>query len=173
MTDRISIRTARRGEADRIADIELDAVQKYRDVPGMERLLTGLVTRAEKYVPLIAEERVFVAVNAHDWPVGFAATAEMDGEAYLAELDVECAHQGRGIGWQLVEACIAWARARGYASMLLSTFVSVPWNAPYYARRGFRAVPPTDLSKPGIAAQRAHEAEFLDLETRIVMRKVL
>jgi GNAT superfamily N-acetyltransferase len=78
----------------------------------------------------------------------------------------------QGIGTALLERACEWGRARGYPAITLTTYADVPWNAPWYARRGFVEV--TDLG-PGLAAERAHEAELgLDaVGPRIVMRRDL
>ncbi len=165
------IRLARHGEAERIADIEVGSLPKYRALPDFAERFVGFVARPEKYAPFVEDGRAFVAVDQWDWPMGFSAVDEMDGEAYLAELAVDFDYQGRGLGRRLIAAACDWARICGYRSMLLSTFKDVPWNAPYYARQGFRILAPDEHSKPGIKRQRDHEAEFLDLETRVFMRK--
>jgi hypothetical protein len=56
--------------------------------------------------------------------------------------------------------------------MTLTTFRDVPWNAPFYARRGFAEV--LDPS-PGLAAVRDRERSLgLDAAgPRIVMRRTL
>jgi len=168
-----TIRLARRGEAGRIADIEVAAIPKFHTLPDFEKQFVGVVARLEKYTPFVEGGRAFVAVNEWDWPIGFSAVDEMDSEAYLAELAVDFDHQGRGLGRRLISAACDWARHAGFTSILLSTFKDVPWNAPYYARQGFRILEPAELSKPGIRRQRAHEAEFLDMNTRVFMRKLL
>ncbi|MFZ1990701.1 MAG: GNAT family N-acetyltransferase [Alphaproteobacteria bacterium] len=168
-----TIRLARRGEADRIADIELGAMKKFDTLPSFTTRFAGYVARPEKFKPFIEERSAFVAVNEWDWPIGFSLVEEMDGEAYLAELDVDFDYQGQGLGRRLIAAACDWARRAGFTSMLLSTFRDVPWNAPYYARQGFVILNANELSKPGIKRQREHEAEFLDLETRVFMRKLL
>ena len=48
------------------------------------------------------------------------------------------------------------ARARGYAELTLTTYADVPWNAPFYAARGFAVV---DDPAPYLQRQRAHEQE--------------
>lgn len=169
----VRIRLARRGEAERIADIEVAAIPKFHSLSEYKSKFVGFVARPEKYGPFVEGGRAFVVANEWDWPVGFSAVDEMDGEAYLAELAVELAYQGYGLGRRLVAAACDWGRHAGFTSILLSTFKDVPWNAPYYERQGFRILEPAELSKPGIRAQRAHEAEFLDMNTRVFMRKLL
>jgi ribosomal protein S18 acetylase RimI-like enzyme len=69
--------------------------------------------------------------------VGFALCGEVDGHAHLFEMDVMPEHGRRGIGSALLEAVCDESMARGYPSITLTTLRDVPWNAPFYARRGF------------------------------------
>ena len=73
--------------------------------------------------------------------VGFALAGQVDGHAHLFEMDVVPGHARRGIGSALLEAVCRQALARGYPSMTLATLRDVPWNAPFYARRGFVELP--------------------------------
>jgi hypothetical protein len=51
----------------------------------------------------------------------------------------------------------------------LTTFASVPWNAPYYSRCGFRILDDAELA-PGLRAIRQREAELgLDKWLRVCM----
>jgi hypothetical protein len=53
----------------------------------------------------------------------------------------------------------------------LTTFASVPWNAPYYSRCGFRILDDAELT-PGLRAIRQREAELdLDKWLRVCMRR--
>lgn len=49
------------------------------------------------------------------------------------------------------------AREDGLTALTLTTFTDVPWNAPYYARLGFRALSESELT-PGLRRIRAEEA---------------
>jgi GNAT superfamily N-acetyltransferase len=114
--------------------------------------------------------RLWVAVDANDAPVGFAFVRELDGAAHLEELDVLPAHGCRGLGSALVEAVCAWAAAR-YPAVTLATFRDVPWNAPFYARRGFREVPAGELS-PGLRdLVEVERSRGLRTDLRVVMRR--
>ncbi|WP_375482257.1 GNAT family N-acetyltransferase [uncultured Jatrophihabitans sp.] len=104
--------------------------------------------------------------------VGYAWVDEVDGDAHLHQVAVLPGSMRRGLGSRLLEAACDWAAAHGYASMTLTTFVDVPWNAPYYAARGFR---PEPAPGPGLQALRAQEMELgLDaVGPRVVMRRPL
>ena len=104
--------------------------------------------------------------------IGFSRLEEVDGGAHLEQLAVLPRYSGRGIGRALVEASKAWASDHGYTSITLSTFVDVPFNAPFYTSCGFEPV--RDLS-PALQQLRRHESELgLDrIGRRVVMRAAL
>ena len=60
------------------------------------------------------------------------------------------------MGTALVRKVLEAAEAEGFPAVTLSTFAHVPWNAPFYARHGFRAKPS--------AALPPHVAERLEAE---------
>lgn len=65
------------------------------------------------------------------------------------------------------------AREEGLTALTLTTFAEVPWNAPYYARLGFRTLAEGDLT-PGLREIRAAEAGHgLDRWPRVCMRAPL
>jgi len=114
--------------------------------------------------------RLWVAVDKSDGPVGFAFVRELDGVAHLEELDVLPEHGGRGLGSALLDAVNAWAIGR-YAAITLATFRDVPWNAPFYARRGFREIPADELS-PGLRDLVTIErSRGLRTDLRVMMRR--
>jgi len=73
--------------------------------------------------------------------VGFALCGEVDGHAHLFEMDVVPEHGRRGIGGALLESVSSEAAERGFSAMTLTTLRDVPWNAPFYAARGFAELP--------------------------------
>ena len=65
------------------------------------------------------------------------------------------------------------AREEGLTALTLTTFTDVPWNAPYYARLGFRPLPEADLT-PGLREiRRAEAAHGLNRWPRVCMRAPL
>ncbi len=120
----------------------------------------------------IAEGSLHVA-TVDDAPVGFALVGTVDGQAHLLEMDVDPEHGRRGIGGALLEAACDAAARRGHAAMTLTTLRDVPWNAPFYARRGF-----TGLAEPqwGDELRRIVERERMlgfPMHLRVVMQRTL
>ena len=102
-------------------------------------------------------------------PVGFAAVVLLDGSAHLYECDVLPAHGRRGLGRALVLHVARWARTSRFASLTLTTFRHLPWNAPFYASLGFAEISDRDLG-PDLRAAMLKESESgLDPNKRIAM----
>ncbi len=79
----------------------------------------------------------------------------------------------RGIGRALIDHLADRTLAQGGTALTLTTFADVPWNAPYYARIGFRPLTEAELT-PALREIRAHEAELgLDRWPRLCMRRAL
>jgi GNAT superfamily N-acetyltransferase len=168
MTDERSyaIRPARPDDLPALPAIERAAASVFRTTPFA--FVADFALASEAINP--DHEQIWVAVAADDRPVGFALAHPLDGCAYLHELDVHPDHARRGLGRRLVHAVAAWGRQTGAAAVTLATFRDIPWNGPFYARLGFRALPDDKLS-PGLRAIRQAEAEGgMPVEHRVYMR---
>ncbi|QRK05362.1 GNAT family N-acetyltransferase [Archangium violaceum] len=111
----------------------------------------------------------WVAVPAEGGLAAFALCKEVDGTAYLAEIDVHPAHARRGLGRALFEVLKRQARERGYPAMTLITFRDIAWNAPNYERWGFRVMRDDEVG-PGLRALREHETRAgFPPESRVCM----
>ncbi len=168
---KVTIELARPGEADALPGIEERAAALFsqKDVSAE---LAADPTEASVYRAAQKDDRVFVARDAADESdrvLGFAHLTWVDGHAHLEELDVEPEFGRRGIGRRLALAGCDWARARGSDQITLSTFRDVAWNAHFYSRLGFEAIPEADLSS-GLRALRVHEEQIgLDPAKRVMM----
>ncbi|WP_319018792.1 GNAT family N-acetyltransferase [Microbispora sitophila] len=106
-------------------------------------------------------------------PMGFALLGVVDGLTHLEQIAVHPDHGNRGIGTRLLDAVSTAAAQAGTAAVTLTTFRDVPWNAPWYARRGFHVVPPHEWG-PELTALVEHERALgIEAAPRVVMRKDL
>ena len=103
-------------------------------------------------------------------PIGFALVLDIGGYAHLAELDVLPSHGRQGVGSALLDAVCTWARSAGYPAVTLRTFRDVPWNAPFYARRGFRVVDSAQLSPEHVGLEVSERRRGLRTNIRVTMR---
>jgi GNAT superfamily N-acetyltransferase len=113
--------------------------------------------------------QVWVAVDKQDVVLGFAITREVDDTIYLQEMDVDPAHGRRGLGAALVETVCAWAQLQGYKAISLSTFRDLPWNAPFYAKLGFRILDESELSISFQHIRQQEQADGLPIADRVMM----
>ncbi|MBI3786206.1 MAG: GNAT family N-acetyltransferase [Deltaproteobacteria bacterium] len=103
--------------------------------------------------------------------VGFALVEMLTPTMpHLEEIDVAPAHGRRGVGTALVRAVCAWAAGCGYSEVTLTTFRSVPWNLPFYARLGFEEVPAEEIHPEVMAVVADEAARGLERRSRVVMK---
>ncbi len=89
------------------------------------------------------ETVVFVAEDPCGERLGFASVSRdrhFTGvpQAYIGELAVDEAVEGRGAGKVLVRACEQWAREQGYGRIVLDTGFANERGRRFYERLGFR-----------------------------------
>lgn len=152
------IRLARRSELPALQNIENVADEIFRRVAmpwvlPMTPADIGLLERARR------TGRLWVATDDANRPIGFAVLRTLDGLAWLHQLSVLPRHSGRGIGGALLEETCAKAQQDRHASIFLSTYLGVPWNAPFYTRRGFNVVPLGQYTA-AMRLERAHERQL-------------
>lgn len=101
----------------------------------------------------VAASLLWVADLCDSGPVGFVMCERHAGCLHIAEMDVRPSHGRRGIGTRLLLHACAAARELGCRAATLTTFLHLPWNAPFYAKHGFAVISP--------AAAPAHLADAL------------
>lgn len=166
----IRLRAPSHRELPRLRQIEVAAARRFRDSPHPE--VAGMPpTELALLRNLAAEEGLLVAADARNNLLGFALYMPMEGDLYLAELNVLPEAAGRRIGAGLIDSLTEIGARRGCRWLLLTTFRRVLWNAPYYRRLGFEEIPRAELS-PALAAEMARQsARGLRLASRVAMRR--
>jgi GNAT superfamily N-acetyltransferase len=148
----------------------VDAGRQFAEV-GLDAVASDTPASAETLAAHIAAQTAWVAECGGEI-VGYAVASVVDEEAHLDQVSVQPLWQGRGIGRMLIERVASWGRDAQLPSLTLTTFVHVPWNAPYYARLGF-AVLTSDELGPELRAIRDGERWLDELQPRVAMRRSL
>lgn len=164
-----SIRLATPQDVPHLPAIEAAASMLF-DACAITTELPPEVTPLEKLTKAQQQGRLWVALSEQDTPVGFALVELLVTTAHLEELDVLPEYGRRGIGAALVRAICEWAATQGLEAVTLTTFRDIPWNAPFYARLGFRELPPNDWTPPLRKRVADETAHGLRPELRVVMR---
>jgi GNAT superfamily N-acetyltransferase len=170
----VRIRAGRTRDVPAISAIEVAGGALFASI-GMdsEVLLTPPPDLAETRAHEIRDERVWVAVDGEDRPVAFLVAAIVDGNAHLEQVSVDPGYARQGIGGELIEHAVEWARRGRRSAMTLTTYAEVPWNAPYYERCGFRRMSDAELTPELRAIRELEAAVGLDEWPRICMTRPL
>lgn len=131
------VRTTTEADLPLLAEIERSAGRTFDAVTSLGFLGDGSVQTEANHRRWMAGGASWVATDADDAPIGFLAGEVFGDDLHLWELDVRFEHQKRGAGRALIETAKAWAQSRRLTRLTLTTFVDVPWNAPFYASCGF------------------------------------
>jgi len=164
------IRTAHRRDLPFLQDIERAAGEPFRAL-GMASIADDDPPPLDVLEDYRSAGRAWVTVDADDHPVAYLIAAPVDGAAHIEQVTVHPSAARRGLGRDLIDHLAAWAVGQGLEALTLTTFRHVPWNAPYYARLGFRVLDDAELTD-GLRKIRASEAEHgLDRWPRVCMRR--
>ncbi|PPK69606.1 GNAT family N-acetyltransferase [Actinokineospora auranticolor] len=159
------IRKAVRADYPRMREIEVIAGAAFADV-GLPEIAEDDGFSDEEFDELLDDGVGWVLEQ--DRVDAYLLGGEVGGCGHIAQVTVDPAYRGRGLGRELVDHFERWARAAGLAALTLTTFRDVPWNRPYYERIGFRVIQPTPELRELVALE---AEEGLDPELRVCMRR--
>lgn len=97
-----------------------------------------VVAESKRWANAISQGLAYVALDHNGIAVGFATFCLVDAQPYLDQLSVHPNNMRLGIGTKLLNKVISWS---GNRPLWLTTYANVPWNRPYYEKRGFKQVP--------------------------------
>ena len=165
----------RLAEPDDIAvlpSVEKQAVRLFQEwlaATGLTPAGLEEVSTVEEFEEARKRGHLWVALAPDGEVIGFALVIILDQCAHLDELDVVPEHGRKGVGSKLLAIVCQWAREAGYSKVTLSTFRHVPWNAPFYASKGFRVVDPQRLWPEHVKLVAAERARGLRTDLRVIM----
>jgi len=166
------IRAAKQSDLPVMQDIERAAGSSFREI-GMPEIADDEPLPAEELARYMRDDCAWVAADDADVPAAYLIAGIVDGSLHIEQVSVHPRAAGRKVGRMLLEHAAAYAAAKGIGGLTLTTFAEVPWNAPYYARCGFRVLDESELS-PGIRAITDREiAHGLHRWPRVCMRRDL
>jgi GNAT superfamily N-acetyltransferase len=149
--------------------IEMAAGARFAEV-GLTHVAAHDPFGLEELAEYLAAGRCWVAEA--DGEIAGYALADVVGEcAHLEQISVVPEQQRRGLGRALADHVVAWAAKRGFPAVTLTTYRSVPWNAPLYERLGFRVLADDEITPALRAVVVAEAAHGLDPAERVCMRR--
>ena len=167
----VSLRAYRPDDLPRVLEIDR-ATTRLLAEHGFPSLLDAMPDE-DSIARLVEGRAAWVAVDAGDRPLGFAVASDAGPCLYLHELGVDPAHHRRGIGAALLDAVVAHGRWLFQPALALDTFRTVPFNAPFYSKRGFMPWPPGHVPPEIEGLVRAERPAGIHPASRVVMVKRL
>jgi GNAT superfamily N-acetyltransferase len=166
------LRTATQRDLARLQVIQVASGTAFRDL-GMDDIADNAPLSLDVLARYQQAERAWLATDERGAPVAFIVVDLIDGNAHIEQVSVHPDHARQGIGRMLIEHVASWADERKLQALTLTTFRSVPFNAPYYRRLGFHELAPEQIT-PGLGEVLAAEVAFgLDPSSRVCMRRQL
>jgi GNAT superfamily N-acetyltransferase len=167
---RRQIRKTKPADAPFLPALERSAGEAFRTIPSLAWIADADDQSVETHLAHIAAGTSWVATDEAGGPIGFLAAEVCDDELHIEEFSVRLDRQGSGCGRALMAEAIAWAKARALRAVTLTTFRDVPWNAPYYARKGFRVLAGHEIGSRLADALRREVERGFPGERRCAMR---
>ena len=159
----------------RLASIQDLAALESVELLAAQRFDAEVVTAnlAKRTIPLPqlqaaqSAKELWVATADDQAIVGFLLAEKLDDDLHISEMSVIPSYGRQGIGAALIQAAIKHARGAGHKRVSLTTFASVPWNGPFYAKQGFHEMTCSEIGV-GLAA-RIEQERVLGLIKRVAM----
>lgn len=168
----VAIRPARVADLTHLQELERAAGSSFMDLD-MNAVAEDDPPSLEILNGYQRDGRAWVATDEADHPVAYLLIDIIDGAAHVQQVSVHPDHAGRRLGSALLDTATAWAAEHRLGALTLTTFADVPWNAPYYARLGFRVIAEHELTE-GLRRIRRHEAALgLDRWPRAAMTRAV
>ena len=163
------IRAVTEDELPLLGELERAAGAPFAEI-GMPEIAEDEPPAPEELARYLEHGTALVAEAPDRTIAGYLLAEPVDGALHVEQVSVHPDHARRGIGRALIEHL---AEGTDAPALTLTTFADVPWNAPYYARCGFRPLADAELT-PGLREIRRKEAEHgLDRWPRLCMRRDL
>ena len=168
----ITLAPTTRDDIDALPDIERAAARRFATLPALAWIADGPVQDRHQHRACADAGESWVARH-NAQPVGFILTRPMDAALFILELSVHPDWQGKGIGRALINTAAESARHRGFHALTLTTFLQVPWNAPFYRSLGFEILEDVALTPELRERREVETAHGLAWASRCAMRLML
>jgi N-acetylglutamate synthase-like GNAT family acetyltransferase len=156
-------------DAGRLREVERAAGARFRDI-AMADIAEGEPTPESILEDRARNGQLLVARDSTGVGVGFLIWSPKDGMAYLEEVSVHPDHAGHRLASRLIDRLSADLRGM-FPALTLATFRNVAWNAPYYAKLGFKEIANDKLGPDHAESWCRQAANGLDMTTRLFMAR--
>ncbi|MDB2439656.1 GNAT family N-acetyltransferase [Hellea sp.] len=154
--------------------VEHSAQTAFLTIPELAWVADGHVLAHEEHRKAIMAKTSWVSEDKHSHRIiGFLSAEALTTEFHLSEVSVHADFQRQGIGRKLIETAVQYAASRGALTVTLTTFMNVPWNAPFYKKMGFDVIEDGSLGERLSGLLLEEKSHGLSRDNRCAMRKSL
>lgn len=121
---------------DQDASVLFEQAGMFLDLPPTHEFSVSERTRIGA---CLAAGNAIVAIDSDETPIGFIAIGILGDLRYVEQISVLPRHMRRGLGAQLLDDAFDFLAER--RELWLTTYDHLPWNRPFYERRGYVVVP--------------------------------
>jgi GNAT superfamily N-acetyltransferase len=159
------------GDIPSVQRVEVQAGERFRTImdPRIASCADNPPMSAAALQEFIDGGAAWVATAVDGQVVAFLVARRLDGGLHVEEVAVVPEHGGHGLATSLLDTMLEWARKNSLQRVTLTTFRDVPWNRPFYERRGFGCIPTDELTAVLDALLDEEEHLGLHRELRVVM----
>jgi N-acetylglutamate synthase and related acetyltransferases len=154
-----------------ISEIEKKAAAIFPPGKIPKQLMEATVDESELLLAIVEDRLWVIMEKGNDNPLGFVLLRFFGQIIYIAEIDVLPEYGRRGLGAALLSQVISHGRDKAFTAIYLTTFATIPWNAPFYAKHGFSTVEDDLLPDP--IRKTIENERKLGFSDRVGMRLVL
>lgn len=165
--DNVYLRAFHCDEVETLRSIERSARSRYAQLDSFAAVVQASPIAPERF---LSGETVVAEIDGK--ACGYVLMQPLDGMMYIANIMVEPAASGRGVGAGLLAAVHSRAMELNLSGIALTTFKSPRWNGPWFRKAGFIPMP-DDRIGDGLAAILLRHATFLDMSNRETLWKKL
>lgn len=139
----LKLRNSSAADISQLQTVEEAAAQRFLAIPELAILARSGVTDSEVHAQSIAQKLAWLVEDEQGTILGFCYARVLTDSLYLAEVSSHPGARGMGVGAQLVSHVRQVAYERQLKGVTLTTYIDVPWNAPWYQKQGFTLVEPS------------------------------
>lgn len=133
----LNLRKSSEADIPALQRVESIAARRFHSVPSLAFLATAEVTDRQSHTVSIAQQLAWLVEDRQGTVLGFCYAQVLADILWLAEISTLPQARGKGVGALLLRQARDTADRLQLNGVMLTTYRTLPWNAPWYQKQGF------------------------------------